>query len=167
MSDDLYPVSGMRFFIGGVKDTKNGDFIASDFSAESWVEVDGWETVGSFGDNAQAITVSLVNRGRDVTLKGTANAGQMQNNFAILRSDPGQIALIAAADAGNKSNYAFKVLGNDAPSSGPSPSPSIQYFVGLAMSASEQGGTANTARMMQATIQINSNIVTVPATTGA
>ena len=167
MADELYAVAGMKFFIGGIMQTKNGDFVAGDFSGQSWIEVDGWETVGGFGDNAQAITVQLVNRGRDVKLKGTSNAGQMQNNFAILRDDPGQIALISAAEGSNKNNYAFKVVGNDKPASGVAPKATEQFFIGLVMSATEQGGNANTARLMQVTVEINSNIVTVPATTGS
>ena len=71
---------------------------------------------------------------------------------------------IAAASASNKNNYAFKIEGNDKPSSGADPQPSKRYFVGLVMGAPEQGGNANTAQLLQSTIEVNSNIVKVNAT---
>lgn len=110
---DLYPVAGAKMYIGGVLATKATDFAVADFSAQSWTLIDGWETMGAIGDAAQIITTSIINRGRDVKQKGTRNAGSMQNVFAILGSDPGQIALIAAEKT--SSNYAFKIEFDDAP----------------------------------------------------
>lgn len=160
---DLYPVAGCKIFIGGVKATKSTDFAAADFTGVSWIEIDGWETMGSFGDSASLISADLINRGRTTKLKGTANAGQMQCNFAILRDDVGQIALRAAGKASNKNNYAVKVLFNDAPSAGASPKPSAAMFVALVMGTTEQGGSANSTQMLQATLEINSNIVMTAA----
>lgn len=238
---DLYPVAGKKFFIGGIMATKKEDFVAADFDGQDWTEVDGWETHGAIGDAGALITTALINRGRDVKQKGTANGGSMQNNFAILSADPGQIALIAAAQPANKNNYAFKIEGNDAPAAvskavtmtianpgvitwtahglvvgnavkfsttgalptgitagtvyyvktapdadtftiaatpggtaitttgtqsgthtgSTVPAPSMRMFVGLATSATEQGGGANTAQMLQSTVEVNSNIVKV------
>lgn len=158
---DLYPVAGKRIFIGGVVATKKTDFVAADFAGQSWIEIDGWETMGAIGDAVALITTPLINRGRDVKLKGTANAPSMQNNFAVLSDDPGQIALIAAGQGSNKNNYAFKIEGNDAPPAG---TPSQRLFIGLVMGTPEQGGGANTADLLQGTIEINSNIVKVAAT---
>lgn len=167
MSGNVYPVAGMKIYIGGAIETKADDFVVGDFNAQSWIEIDGWETMGAIGDNANLITTALINRGRDVKMKGTANAGSMQCNFAVQQNDAGQIALIAAGAASNKANYAFKIEGNDKPASGASPKASERYFVGLVMGTPEQGGGANTAQLMQATIEINSNIVRVAATTGS
>ncbi|RAI34527.1 hypothetical protein [Rhodoplanes serenus] len=158
---DLFPVAGMKIYIGGAKASQAADFTAADFASEVWTEIDGWETVGAFGDTAALISTDLVNRGRTVKQKGTSNAGQMQNQFAKIDDDPGQIALIAAAAGGNKSNYAFRIDGNDQVGGG---QPSKRYFIALVMGASEQGGSANTIRMLQATLEINSNIVRVART---
>lgn len=160
---DLYPVAGAKIFIGDAKATQTADFVASDFSAVSWTEIDGWETMGSIGDTAQTITTSMINRGRDVKQKGTRNAGSMQNVFAILATDPGQLALIAAEKT--SSNYAFKIEFDDAATSpaSPTPQPSKRYFVGLVTTAQEAGGGANTIQKLNATIEINSNIVHVAA----
>ena len=159
----LHPVAGCKIYIGGVKSDQSDDFDASDFSAETWTEIDGWQQMGSFGDTAALILTSVINRGRDGKQKGTYNAGQMQNRFVIVDDDAGQIALIAAAKT--RSNYAFKIEMNDAASgpASPVPQPSKRYFVGLVMSANEAGGEANTIQMLDATIEINSNIVNVAA----
>ncbi len=161
MAGDLYPVAGMKFYIGGAKSTQVTDFTASDFSAESWVEVDGWETVGAYGDNSEVVLFQLVNRGRDLKQKGTANAGSMENVFADLPVDPGQIDMKAAAEPSNKNNYAFRIDLNDTPSGGSTPSK--RYFVGLVMTAEEAGGGANDPRRINFNVEINSNIVRVAA----
>ena len=155
---DLFPVAGCKIYIGGVVASQAADFIESDFSGESWTEVDGWSQMGGVGDAAQLITTALINRGRDLKQKGTRNAGSMENVFAILPTDAGQIALRAAETTIN--NYAFRIDLNDA-SGG---APSKRYFIGLVMNAREVGGDANVIQNLNATIEINSNIVRVAAT---
>ncbi|WP_169194933.1 hypothetical protein [Devosia sp. MC1541] len=117
MANDLYPVAGMRIFIGGAISVPSVDMTEADFQTAlaSAVEIDGWTQCGALGDNAAVITQALINRGRDYKMKGTANAGSMQNVFAAIDDDVGQIALIAAAQPANKNNYAVKIVGNDAP----------------------------------------------------
>lgn len=164
----MYPVAGQRIFIGPAMELPDADVTESDFAefAEGdWIEIDGWETHGALGDAAALMTTPLINRNRDIKQKGTRNAGSMQNNFAILRDDPGQLALIAAEKTDH--NYAFRILGNDAPVVGTAPKPSERLFVGLVMGAPEQGGSANTTQLMQSTIEVNSNIVRVAASAGA
>lgn len=148
----LYPVAGSRLFIGGVLADQSDDFVAADFTSQTWVEIDGWSTMGASGDASALITTALINRGRDVKQKGTKNAGSMQNTFAIIETDPGQIALIAAADTND--NYAFRI---ELSSGGE------RLFIGLVMSAQEAGGDANTVANLTATIEINSNVVKVAA----
>jgi hypothetical protein len=48
----LYPVAGCKIFIGGVLSDKNADFVASDFTSQTWTEIDGWEQMGAIGDTA-------------------------------------------------------------------------------------------------------------------
>jgi hypothetical protein len=155
---DLYPVAGSHIFIGGQMATEIDDLTESDFAGKSWVEIDGWSQMGAFGDAAALITTQLINRGRDVKQKGTANSGQMQNVFARIEDDAGQILLREAAAGGQKNNYAFKV---EFPlQTGQTVAPNA-LFVGLAMGTQEAGGGANTIRNMNTTIEINSNIVFV------
>lgn len=145
---DLFAVADSKFFIGGVLASKAADFIASDFTSQTWTEVDGWETCGAIGDTAETIATPLINRGRVVKIKGTNDAGTWENTFAALPDDLGQIALIAAQAA--EDNYAFKVeWGNG----------EVWTFIGMVMSKGKAGGSANTADMRNFTIEINSNIV--------
>lgn len=104
---DLLPVAGSKLYIGGVLATKAADFVAADFSGQTWTLVDGWAQAGSLGDDSNIISTDLINRGRTVKQKGTANAPDMQNVFAIVPGDAGQAALIAASRSNN--NYAFKI----------------------------------------------------------
>lgn len=147
---DLFAVANSKFYIGGPLARKATPFVLGDFASQVWVEVDGWETAGAVGDASEQIATNLINTGRTVKQKGTADAGSMENNFAIIDNDPGQ-TLLKNAQA-SQSNYAFKIewAGGD-----------ISYFIGLVMSKSRAGGNANTVQMLNATIDINSNVVEV------
>lgn len=149
---NLYPVADSKIYIGTKLEPKINDMVADDFDAiTSWTEIDGWETCGQIGDAAALITTQLINRGRDIKQKGTKNAGSMQNNFAIVADDPGQLAFIAASQT--KDNYAFKIEWAGG---------TTVAFVGLAMSNQAQGGQANTMQLTAMNIEINSNIVELP-----
>lgn len=158
----LLPVAGMKLYIGRVLADQADDFVEADFTAlnaspDAWIEVDGWEQMGPVGDAAADIATTLINRGRTVHQKGTADAPAMSNVFAILPTDPGQLALIAAGLPSVKDNYSFKILGNETGTQ------SKLYFIGLVMGTPEQGGGANTVRKLTANIQVNSNVVHVAA----
>ena len=170
---DLYPVAGKKLFIGVTSAggstpeaiaLPTGDADASTFSGIDWVEIDGWETHGAIGDAAELITTQLINKARDIKQKGTRNASSMENRFATIRTNVGQIAL-RAAERTNR-NYPFRILGNDAPATGASPTPTTQFFIGMVLTARDMGGTANTIEMLESTIEVNTNIVTVAAATG-
>jgi hypothetical protein len=158
----LLPVAGMKLYIGSTLSDSATDFVEADFtgvnaSPDSWVLVDGWEQMGPVGDAAADIATTLINRGRTVHQKGTADAPAMSNVFAIVPGDPGQTALIAAGQPSIKNNYTFRIVGNE------TGSPSKLYFIGLVMGTPEQGGTANVVRKLTANIQVNSNVVHVAA----
>jgi hypothetical protein len=84
----------------------------------------------------------------------------MANVFAAMAGDEGQAALLVAGAGGNKRNYAFRIALNDAEEGG---TPSQRMFAAVVMGAQEQGGEANTIRNINATLEINSNIVWVDA----
>ena len=85
----------------------------------------------------------------------------MQNQFAFIQGDTGQALMVARAAPSDKSNYAFKIDWGDTPSGGSTPT--IDYFVGLVMNWNRQGGTANVIRMINSTVEINSNIARTDA----
>ncbi len=151
----------MKFYIGSTFTIPNADVAASDFAGQSWVEIDGWQEVGAIGDNAAVVEFQLVNRGRDLKQKGTANAGSMENVFAQIVDDAGQIDLRQAAQPSDKNNYAFRIQLNDTPAGGGTPS--YRYFAGIVMSFEEAGGGANDPRTVSSTVEINTNIVAVAA----
>lgn len=157
----FYPAAGCKYYIGGVLADKAADFVVGDFAGQTWVEVDGYENMGDGGDVAALITAPFINRSRDVKQKGTANGGSRQDQFGNLPLDAGQIAMIAAASPTNRNNYAFRIDLNDAVGAG---APSKRYFIGLVMDAKEKGGNANTLRMLETTVEVNSNYVRVAAT---
>lgn len=164
MAGELYPVAGCRFYIGDEPmspvDETGDPLEAEDFDSIVWTEVDGYSQMGAFGDAAGLITTNLINRGRAVKQKGTFNAGSMENVFAVVSGDDGQEDLIAAAHG--RQNWPFRIVMNDGdPEATPELLPGERLFVGLPMSAQEQGGDANTVRNLSATIEINSNIVVV------
>ncbi|WP_426235869.1 hypothetical protein [Pararhizobium sp. DWP1-1-3] len=241
----LYPVAGAKIYIGPAINVvpDDADIDATDFAAISFTEVKGWQTMGAIGDAAALITESVISSGRDLKAKGTRNAGSMQNNFIILPTDTGQIALIAAE--ATDYNYPFKLAFDDAPpgtsatvtmtiaapgviswaghtlvngnkvkftttgalpggltagteyyvvaaASGTFsvaatlggsaitttgtqsgvhtavsvPTGTTKFFYGIVMTAQENGGGANTARLLSGNIEINSPVITV-APTGA
>ena len=157
---DLKPVAGAKFYIGDTAmATQSTDFVAGDFSGVTWVEVDGWETAGNLGDAAAQIVTPLINRKRDIKQKGTRDAGTMENQFAHIHADAGQAAM-RAAEAGTL-NWPFRIVFDDIPSGGSTGT--TQYFVGLVSTWRDTNGGANTTRMYQGTVDVNSNIVTQAA----
>lgn len=154
MATELYAVAGSTISIGGtVVSTKKADFIATDFSSQTWTEIDGWETMGALGDSAETISTALINRNRVIKQKGVSDAGTYECSFAIKEGDAGQAALRAAQDT--QDNYAFKVL---------YPGGNSEIFIALVTSTRNPGGGANTVLKLDATLEINSNIVRVAAT---
>jgi hypothetical protein len=118
MAGELYPVAGCRIYLGLSAALKTTDFVLADFPAVtdvSWLEIDGWTQMGAFGDTGALITTALINRGRDVKQKGTANAGSMANVFAAVPGDAGQARLKQASKPSNKKNYQVRIDLNDAP----------------------------------------------------
>lgn len=155
----IFATAGAKLYVGSSLAARTSDFVAGDFSGQSWVQVGWMENIGAFGDEAQSITFDAIEQARTQKLKGTRNAGDMSVVCGIDYEDAGQIILRTAEATPN--NYAFKVLFNDMPSGGTSGS--IRYFIAMVMSARETLDTANNVMKLNATLGINSNIVRVNA----
>lgn len=154
----IFATSGSSVAIGQVLAAQSADFIASDFLAQSWVEIGWLENIGQFGDESAEVTFSAIGEGRLQKLKGTRNAGNMELVCGIDYEDDGQAA-VRAAEA-TIHDYAFRVTFNDAPEGG---TPSYRYFIAKVMSAREQLDGADNVMKLNATLGINSNIVRVAA----
>lgn len=110
---DLVAVAGGQHAIGGVMTYGAVDWTEADFASQVWVNVDGWETRGDLGDSAEEINTPIINRGRNVKQKGTFDAGSMENSFAYVPGDLGQLAVIAASKT--RYEYAFRNQFGDTP----------------------------------------------------
>lgn len=150
----IYATAGSKLYIGGVIAMKSTDFVEADFTSQVWTEITGLTGLGKVGDTSESISVKLVGEGRTKKLKGTRDAGTMEIVCAIDSADAGQTAVIAAEKT--KSNYAFKLVLNDAPTGG---TPSERKFIALVMSAEEQFDQADTEMKLNISLAVNSNIV--------
>ena len=106
----LQAVAGSKIYIGTrVALPSDLTVTLADFTAQEpeWLEINGWTSAGSLGDTRAEITQPFIGSGRDVSIKGTANAGSIENTFSPMPNDPGQQRLRQAlAGCGN---YAFKI----------------------------------------------------------
>ena len=154
----LFATAGSRLYIGGPKAFGGTDLVASDFNAESWTEVGGTTNLGTAGDVSALITSEQIAVARTRKLKGTKNAGSMTVVADLDYDDAGQLAIVAAEAA--KESYAFRLVFNDAPVGG---TPSVRYFIAFVMTAAEAWNEANSVMSLNATLEIDSNIVRVSA----
>lgn len=161
----IFATAGSKLYIGTALAAKNSDFVEADFSSIVWEEITPMESIGTLGDTAAEITFDAIGNARTQTLKGTRKAGNMECVAGIDYADDGQIALLAAEKTPH--DYAFKLVFNDAPATGASPTPSERKFVAKVMSAAEALDTANNVMKLNFTLAVNSNIVRKVAASGA
>lgn len=153
----LYNTAGCKLFIGGVLEDPGQDMVEADFTSQAWTEIKNLESIGSLGDVSQVTSFNTLDRERTIKMKGTRDAGQMTIVCGVDTSDTGQAALIAAERTIH--SYAFKLVLNDKPATGTSPTPSERKFIALVSSQVETYDGANDVRKMTANLEVNSNVV--------
>jgi hypothetical protein len=161
MTVPVFATAGSKVYIGTPMDDSDEDLVAADFSGQTWTSIGYLESIGTFGDAANPIETSYIDRARVLKMKGVRNAGNLELVAGIDFTDEGQLALLAAEKT--SSNYAFKIEFNDKPVSGASPKNSTRMFVGLVMTATEQLDAADNVMKLNASVGINSNIVRTQA----
>lgn len=106
----LQAIAGSKIYIG-TKVALPSDLTVSlsDFAAQEseWLEINGWTNAGSLGDARTPISQDFIGSLRTVTIAGTADSAAMDNVFAPLPNDPGQVRLRQAVEGCG--NYAFKI----------------------------------------------------------
>lgn len=104
----LQAVNGSKIYIGTRVAPKDIVTLA-DFTAQEaeWTEIGGWTQSGSLGDTQEVISQPFISAGRVRQIKGTKVGASMENSFAPLANDAGQIKFKAAIES--CSPYAFKV----------------------------------------------------------
>lgn len=156
-----FATAGSKVYIGTALDFKTVDFVAADFTSQTWVEIGAVTNIGSLGDTSQEVTTTEIGIARDISIKGSRNAGTLQLTYNIDSSDAGQQALIAAEK--KNTNYAMRIVFPDAPATGASPKGSQRLFIGMIMGVPENLGGANQFGAVDCTVRINSNVVQVAA----
>ena len=107
MSTGLQKVAGSKIYIGGRVDYKS-EVEASDFTGQTWTEIDGWQQSGDLGAEQETITQALINRNITLYSKGVVSFPIMQNVFVPMPADAGQTAFAAAQESCKP--YAFRVV---------------------------------------------------------
>lgn len=154
----IYATNGSRLYIGAALEAKSTDFVAADFTPQTWVEIGEIEALGTLGDAATEITFDAISSQRTRRLKGTRNAGSMEVVAGLDYDDSGQLAVVAAEKTPH--DYAFRLVLNDAPPGG---TPSERLFIAKVASAAEALDSANSVMKLNMTLWVNSNVVKVDA----
>lgn len=154
----IFATAGAKLYIGAAIASKGSDFIASDFTSQTWTEIKKLESIGTFGDATEEVAFDTLESRRTERVKGQRSAGSLEVVCAIDYADAGQLAAIAAERTDD--NYAVRIVFNDAPTGG---TPSERMFIAMVGGATEQLDTANSIMRLNLSLWINSNIVRVNA----
>jgi hypothetical protein len=103
---------------------------------DTYSAVSGLTDIGDFGDVAEVVKVLTIDSGRPLKLKGTRDAGTFEFTVTREMTDPGQIALRAAAAADGEFN--IKLEGPDKPA-GAGSKPTTTYLRGLISDVTKHG----------------------------
>lgn len=161
----LFATAGTRIYIGAALPAPDTDLALADFASQVWVEILNTTNIGSFGDTATSVTSDEIGRARTRKAKGTRNAGTLALVCNLNGIDPGQNAL-RAAQLTNQ-DYAFKIEYPDAPATGSNPHGTQRYFAAKVASDAENLGGPNQFAANNFSLDIDSNIVKVPAGSGS
>lgn len=102
----ILAVLGTTVSIGGVTAATAN---LTQFTGDTYVEIDGVKNVGSFGDSRQLITSDQVGSGRTKKAPGTSNAGTLELTCDRVPADPGQIDMIEASKSNDRFNFKIEV----------------------------------------------------------
>lgn len=103
---NLQTISGSKIYIG-LRVVGKGVVSLTDFNGATWTEIGGLTNLGDIGDTQELVSLSFINETRTRQAKGTRTGSTMENTFAPLPSDLGQIAYLAATLS--CSPYQFKI----------------------------------------------------------
>lgn len=115
LSSALVPVAFANSNAGSVlyfcTTPQQSDLVQADFEALVWVQVKSIGNVGETGSKTNVLNYNTWDTTVIQKAKGLTDAGSPTLEFARIPTDPGQIALRAAAKT--NLNYAFKMVRND------------------------------------------------------
>lgn len=166
----LFATANTKLFIGPAKAYTGTAFTAGDFPTEgenaiAWTRIGGTTDLGQLGRTTTMVESPQID-GND-----PGNTAIIRKRKAVRRpgtmtivcdndpTDAGQVALIAAENS-SRDSFAFKIEFDDAPAGG---TPSTRFFVAYVIDNPEQFNDANSAIKLNATLEIDGNIVRVAA----
>ncbi len=155
MADIAYTQSGNKFYISTTAENDDlTDHAGSGFPSLSWVEVGNVGQLPEVGNDQNLPSYNVLSRGVSLKGKGVADAGAGTLEVARNDTDPGQIAMVAAAALSNFDNYAFKIERQDG---------SIDYLRGLVTGPMRSGGGNDDFDLLTYNISLNQEVLHVPA----
>lgn len=146
--------AGAKVYIGTTAAATN----ATQFAADTYVEIGSVEDIGEFGDESSEVTFSEVGSGRVRKRKGQRDAGTLTLICGRDAADAGQDALLAAEKT--EGVYNIKVVADDAPTPG---TPSTFYFKAIVLSARLNFGSADNITRVNFVLSIDSAILEIQA----
>ena len=130
---------------------------AGEYAALTYTSVGGLRTLGEFGDESQLVRFEVIGDGRTRQLAGSKDAGVLECLCAFDDTDAGQLAMVAAFDAGNE--YAFKVEADNGVTTN-----SIWYFKGPVTAKRVVAGENNSVLSIRFNVAVNSEVIAVAQT---
>lgn len=154
----LFSITGAKLYIGGAMAEPKADLEVSSFAGQSWVLITETENLGNLGDVSREVEFNDTSRGRTIRVKGSRSGTIMELICGLNVECPGQVALIQAETT--NSNYAFRLVFNDAPVGG---TPSERLFVARVGNIVEAYETGDEVVKFSAPLWVNSNLVRINA----
>lgn len=151
------PEVALSTFAGMNKAAAIANFVA--VSEGDWDELTPVESLGEFGDQASPITFASLGDARMIKLKGVRDAGTLAIVCGYDGEDAGQLAAVAAEES--SSNFRFRIVLNDEPTS--EYSPSTFYFAGQVLSRAVNVADVNSVTKRTFNVAINTAVWDDPA----
>lgn len=167
LSSALIPVAFANSNAGSIlyfcSTPQNVDLVQADYEALSWIQIKSLGNLGETGSKTNVLSYDTWDTTVIQKAKGLTDAGSPTLEFARIPTDPGQIALRAAAKLNQ--NYAFKLVRNDAAVVGFAGT--VIYNRGLVMGPTRPGGKNEDFDLEVFTLGLNqAEIVVAPSAGG-
>lgn len=161
-----YTNAGGKYFIattlagGSIPEPQPGDLTEAQFEALNWTQVKNVGSLPESGSNTNVVSYDTIDTDVTQKSKGITNAGDGTLELARIATDPGQIALRAAALT--KFQYAFKRELTDAPDA--ETTNTVYYNRGIITGPAHNGGRNEDFILETFTLGLNQREIVVNPT---
>lgn len=143
-------------------DTSSSSAAITDFQNDTFQDVGEVSSVASFGNQFNEVTFTALGDSRTRKFKGSQDAGTIEVQAAFDSGDSGQTAMDDAHDDDSNDTYNFRVVLNDAETSGGSGT--AFYFFGKVMNRQVGDISNDNITQVTYTVAIDSDIFQEDAT---